>query len=137
MWAAAIGDYLVGQVIEIRLLAHLARLRWAKSLISTLIATAWALVANNYANLADVACAVRRVSRVEADTSTVGGDGDDWCSVGVGVPVVHSPCGCVERNTVVTLSGWLAHVVRSPGVTSSTGLGGGGWVLSLGALMFG
>ena len=45
--AAAIGHNLAGQVIEIRLLAHLARLRWAKSLISALIATAWALVANN------------------------------------------------------------------------------------------
>jgi len=52
------GRYLVGQVTEIRLLAHLARLRWAKSLISTLIAAVPALVANNQANLADVTCAV-------------------------------------------------------------------------------
>jgi len=43
----------------------------------------------------------------------------------------------VEPNTVVTLGGWLRHVVTSPVAIGSTGLGGGGWVLSWGALMFG
>ena len=102
-----------GQVIEIRLLAHFNRGGWAKSLISVRMVAVSVLVTNNYANLADVTCAATRVSRVEADTSTVGGDGDDWCSVGVGVPVLHAPFGCVEPNTVVTLGGWLARVVTS------------------------
>jgi len=30
-----------------------------------------------------------------------------------GVFYLHAPCGCVEPNTVVTLGGWLARVVRS------------------------
>jgi len=101
-----------GPVIEIRLLAHFSRGGWAKSLISVLTVTVSVLVANNQANLADVTLAVTRVSGVEADTSTVGGSGD-WSSVGGGVAVVHAPCGCVEPNTVVTLGGWLGHVVTS------------------------
>jgi len=63
----------VGQVTEIRLLAHLARLRWAKTLISTLITAALLLVANNHANLADATLAVTRVNTVEDDVGQVRG----------------------------------------------------------------
>jgi len=94
MWAAAIGRYLVGQVTEIRLLAHLARLRWAKSLISTLIAAAPKLVLHEYPNVADqmwVACQLG--ASLEPDVGLVGVVCDDQCRVGAGVSVVHTPCG--------------------------------------------
>ena len=67
------GHYLVGQAIEIRLFDHYSRGGWAESLISTLIATAPALVTNNQANLADVTRAVTRASRVDADVGQVDG----------------------------------------------------------------
>jgi len=113
------GRYLAGQVTEIRLLAHLARLRWAKSLISTLIAAALLLVANNQANLADVTCAATRVNTVEDDVSQARGSS---ATTNVGLPpdafYLHAPFGRVEPNTVVTFSGWLARVVTSLASTS-------------------